>query len=129
MKAWKGRAPDFAIYIAVAISLVAGLVWYSSVSGPNGADLFGRWGGLVVNTAVLFAYMIKDGRREWHLRPFWVLTVSLLVAHIAAFTFILLYTPVWKVIWFLAMYPIEVPLFITLRDRVVNADRPSRHLQ
>lgn len=123
------RAVDLAIYIAVALALAAGLVWYASASGPNGADLFGRWGGLAINTAILFGYIIKDSRENWNVPMLWVLTLAILCAHLLVFTLILLRAQEWKVLWFLLMYPIEIPVFLFFRDRLVGMDPPSRRMR
>lgn len=128
MRGGRQRAADFAIYIAVAVAFAAGLVWYASASGPNGADLFGRWGGLAINTGILFGYMLKDSRRNWSVPAFWVLTLAMLSAHLVVFTLILLHAQEWKVLWFLVMYPIEIPLFLFFRDRVIGMDPPSHRM-
>jgi hypothetical protein len=123
------RAVDFGLYIAVALALAAGLVWYASASGPNGADQFGRWGGLAINTAILFGYMIKDSRENWNVPTFWVLTLAMLFAHLVVFTLILLHAQEWKVLWLLVMYPIEIPIFLFFRERVIGMDPTSRRMR
>ena len=119
------RIFDFATYIGIAITFSAGLVWFASASGPNGADQFGRWGGLVINTAILFGYIIKESRPHWHIGSFWMLTIVMFSAHVVVFTAILLHIQEWKVLWFLVMYPIEIPLFGLLLDRII-ATRPRK---
>ena len=121
----KQRALDFAIYIAIALAVSAGLIWYSAVSPPNGADLFGRWGGLAINTAILYGYMVQDSRALWHRPLFWTIIVSMLCVHLFVFIVVLLRAEEWRVLWFLAMYPTEVPIIIFLRDRIFNAERPK----
>jgi hypothetical protein len=125
MNPWKRRVRDLVIYILIAIALAAGLVWYATVSGPNGADLFGRWGGLAINTAILFGYLVKDSRRSWHAPNFWRFTITMLFIHLLVFTWILLQIHEWKVLWFFLMYPIEVPLFFFCRNRL-NRGQPGR---
>ncbi len=129
MNGWRERAGDIAVYIAAAVAFAAGLVWYASASGPNGADLFVRWGGLALNTAILFGYLVKDSRRNWNALAFWALTVAMLSAHLVLFTLVLLHTQEWKVLWFLAMYPIEIPLFLFFRDRVITMDPPTHRMR
>jgi hypothetical protein len=125
------RVVDFAIYIAVTLTLTAGLVWYASASGPNGADLFGRWGGLAINTAILFGYMINDSREDWSVPVFWVLALAMLCAHVIVFTLILLHAQEWRVLWFLVMYPTEIPVFVFFRKRAPEqgATRPATFLR
>ena len=114
------RAADFVVYVAIALAVGGGVVWYANASGPNGADLFGRWAGLAVNTAILFGYLLKDSRRFWHSRRLWVLLVLMLSAHLVIFSLILLRSTEWKIAWFLVMYPVEVPIFFLLRGRIVD---------
>jgi hypothetical protein len=123
------RAGDFGIYIGIAIAIAAGLIWYASVSGPNGSDLFGRWGGLMANTLVLFGYIVRDNRKAWRAPLFWVLVIGLLSAHLVVFTAVLLHARQWKVLWFLVMYPIEVPIFYFARDRIVGLGPPNHRIR
>jgi hypothetical protein len=123
------RAGDFAIYVGIAAAIAVGLIWYSSISGPNGADLFGRWGGLTANTLILFGYIVRDSRQAWRAPLFWVLVIGLLSAHLAVFTAVLLHAREWKVLWFLAMYPIEIPIFYFARDRIVGLGPPNHRIR
>ncbi len=120
------RLRDLLVYLVIALVIGLGIVWYAYSGPPRDSNVIARWGGLIVNTAILFGYMINDSRRSWHAPTFWVLAVSMLIVHLAAFSFILVRAEEWKVIWFLVMYPIEIPVFLLLRDRIVNVHRASR---
>lgn len=116
MSSSRQRAGDFAIYIAIALACAAGLVWYASTSGANGADSLGRWGGLAVNTILLYGFVVRQSREVWHFYSFWLPLAVIFVVHIALFSIMLATVDTWRVLWFLAMYPIELPIIAAICD-------------
>lgn len=112
------RVRDVFLYPVIALAIGLGIVWFAYSGPPRESDVIARWGGLGVNTAILFGYMIKDSKGFWRAGLFWTLTVSMLVAHLLVFSYVLLRATEWRVIWFLIMYPVEVPLFLFLRERI-----------
>jgi len=75
-----------------------------------------KWGGLVLNTCVLFGYFAYDSRLVLQKRSFQVLTAVLLILHSAAWVILLSYVGEWKLLWFGVM-AFELPTFCYLRDR------------
>jgi hypothetical protein len=78
-------------------------------------DTYIRWGGLGVNTAIIFAFFIYHSRKFLRARKFWFLTASLLTAHLVIWILLLSHIGEWKLAWFLIMV-LEVPAFLYLRD-------------
>jgi hypothetical protein len=122
------RLRDFLIYIAIALAIGLGIAWYAYAGPPTQSDAIARWGGLALNTIVLFEYMIRDSKPVWRVPAFWVLMLAMLSAHIVVFAAILLHARAWKVLWFLVMYPIEVPIFYFARDRIVGLGLPRHRI-
>jgi hypothetical protein len=105
---------DFAIYVVIsaAVASAALVVARSDISH----DALIRWGGLAVNTCVLFGYFIADSKRLFGRVPFWILTACLLLAHLAIFGIVLHYASKWRLVCFLVMY-LEAPILMVGRDR------------
>jgi cytochrome bd-type quinol oxidase subunit 2 len=75
-----------------------------------------KWGGLVLNTLALFGWIVKQCRAFWHSKVFWYTIVGLLIVHSVCFWVILRNVQEWRIVWFLAMYPVEVPLIARVLD-------------
>ena len=108
------RILDFAVYIVIGLGLCAAALWYASNSDEGGADRFAKWGGLAVNTLLLYGYVIKFSRGYLRRRSFWLPLTLLLIAHLGAFAVVLNRVEHWKVLWFIAMYPIEIPIIAAI---------------
>lgn len=80
-----------------------------------------RWGGLTLDTAVVFGLFIKYSRQFLKARRFWGLTFALLAVHLVAFILILMHVEEWKLVWFTPM-AVELPLFLFLRNRILSID-------
>jgi hypothetical protein len=80
-----------------------------------------KWGGLAVDTAVVFGLFLKYSQRLLRKRKFWVLTLILLTVHLAVFVLILTHVDEWKLVWFTPMAA-ELPLFLLLRNRLLPSD-------
>jgi uncharacterized membrane protein len=111
------RLRDFALYIA--IGLCVAIIAIGLVQTEISHDSFMRWGGLAVNTSVLFGYFIVDSRILFGRMPFWALTIVLLLVHVIVFTVVLMHVSEWKLIWFTVML-LEVPVLLFLRNRFLN---------
>jgi hypothetical protein len=79
-------------------------------------DAYIRWGGLAVDTGVLFAFFINESRQFLRKRRFWILTACLLSLHLAGWIFFLMHVGEWRLAWFTAMI-LEFPMFLYLRNR------------
>lgn len=112
------RLKDFILYLTIA--LVIGIVAVAIASTKISDDGFVRWGGLLVNTVVIFGYFISDSRSSLRLPSFWAMVCLLFVAHTSAFSLVLLHVKTWKLIWFLVMYP-ELLLFAFVRNSFLRS--------
>lgn len=113
-------ARDFTIYLLIAVTVAFGIVWFASNSEGTRNDIIARWGGLIVNTAILYGYIVKEGRPFWRAWGFWLAVISVLALHALAFIVILQRVEHWSVLWFLFMYPIEIPALAILCDWAVH---------
>jgi hypothetical protein len=104
------RIRDFAAYIAIGLVCCIGALWYASESGADGADRFARWGGLALNTLLLYGYVITYSKGYLRRLSFWMPLILILTVHLGTFALILSRAEHWKALWFLAMYPIELPI-------------------
>ncbi|MDR3725561.1 MAG: hypothetical protein P4K86_00825 [Terracidiphilus sp.] len=78
-------------------------------------DAYIRWGGLAVDTAVLFACFINMSRHFLRSQRFWILTVCLMSLHLAGWIVFLMHVGEWKLAWFTAM-ALELPILLYLRN-------------
>jgi len=74
-----------------------------------------RWGGLLVNTAMVFGYFIHDSREQRRDRAFWILCLTLLMIHFTACEIVITNAHEWKPVWFMVMVP-ELAIFLALRN-------------
>jgi len=114
------RIRDFAVYLLIALLIALGLVWYAYNSDGTKNDLIARWGGLIVNTVILYGYVVKEGRPFWHAWGFWLAIILVLSLHVLVFSVIFQRVEHWSVIWFLFMYPVEIPVLAIVCDWVVH---------
>jgi hypothetical protein len=114
------RIRDFALYVLIAIAIGIGIVWFAYTSNEGGSESISRWGGLVLNTVILYGYVLKESRPFWHAWGFWLSFVSMLSLHSLAFIFILQHVEHWSVLWFLFIYPVEIPALAIISDWVVH---------
>ena len=101
----RARVRDFALYVAIGLTLVLLVVWGASheISG----DVVGRWGGLAVNTAILFGYTAKHHRASLKRGSFWFVISSLFILHLLLFVHVLQTFEGWRLAWWIIATPIE----------------------
>jgi len=115
------RAADFGAYVLLGLLLATAAVWFASSSiGQGKTDWVPKWGGLILNTAILYGYVVKESKPFWHAWGFWLATVAVLVIHLAIFSFLFHENDHWSVLWFLLMYPIEFPVLLMASDWAVH---------
>ncbi len=114
---------DLLIYILIGVSAVVGLIWSANYNISD--ETFNKWGGLVLNTPVLFGFVIKQSRRYWRTKVYWIAIGSLLVVHTVVFWLILHNVHQWRLAWFLLMYPVELPFIIMVLDWTVGKHSTS----
>jgi hypothetical protein len=106
-------ARDVLIIVPLVLGLsVLGIVFAFLVSD----DMYIRWGGLAVDTAVLFAYFVNVSCQFIRSRRFWILTACLMLLHLAGWIVFLVHVGEWRLAWFTAMI-LELPVFLHLRNR------------
>ncbi len=99
-----------AVIIACGIFLVFGLF---AAFGP---DTNVKFGGLTLDSAILFGYFIHNSRKYLRYFRFWLLTASLLVIHLLLWITFLMHVEKWGLMGFSIMV-FELPIFWHLRDR------------
>jgi drug/metabolite transporter (DMT)-like permease len=106
-------ARDILVIVPVVIGLFAlSILLAFSVSH----EVYIRWGGLALDTAVLFGLYINYSRKFFRKWQFWALTALLLAVHLTVFAVVLTHVEEWKLMWFTVMV-FEYPLFIYARSR------------
>jgi hypothetical protein len=64
---WEARrVRDFAAYLVIALALGFGILWFADHSHGMGNDFIIKWGGLALNTAILYGYFTRWSKRYWH---------------------------------------------------------------
>ena len=127
-KGHSSRLRDFVIYVLIGLLVVVGVLWFAEHSDETGAESLGKWGGLTLNTLILYGYVINGSRAFWRVWAFWLATASVLMLHLLVFAVIFKHADHWSVGWFLLMYPIELPVLTIICDWAVHATgrRPER---
>ena len=114
------RLLDFAIYILIGILVV--VIGYWLALRDISEDSLVRWGGLSLNTAALFGWVIKQNRRFWRKRAFWATILILFLTHTAIFYVILRIAPQWRMAWFFLLCTAEViPISLVLNNLMQRA--------
>lgn len=107
-------ARDVLVIVPVIIGLFALSIFFAfSVSH----EVYIRWGGLAIDTAVLFGLFINCSRQFFRKLQFWVLTALLLAVHLTAFAIVLTHVEEWKLMWFTVIV-LEYPVFVFFRNRL-----------
>ena len=79
------RIRDLVIEILIAITLVVGLIAYVWTR-PPGTELDWPRIALILNTAVVFGFVISWFRSDWGNLVFWTVLMVLLVVHLVIFS-------------------------------------------
>jgi hypothetical protein len=112
----RSRIRDFVLYIAISFAFVAMLIVVARTGVSH--DVYIRWGGLALNTSILFGYFIADSRQFFLRWQYWILTAVLLSVHLAGFIVVLTHVQEWKLIWFMVMF-LEYPMLVFFRSRLL----------
>ena len=64
------RALDFVLYVAIALALVASIIWAAATLGDAGVDRFWRWVVLSGSAALVFGYALPPFRTSMRRPPF-----------------------------------------------------------
>jgi hypothetical protein len=114
------RIRDLALYLLIATVICIGIVWFAYKSDGTGAESISRWGGLILNTAILYGYVLKESTPFWHAWGFWRAFISVLSIHSLVFIVIFQHVEHWSVLWFLFMYTVEIPALAIISDWAVH---------
>jgi hypothetical protein len=104
--------------VAILVPVILGFFLLQVALAVLLGDQALRWGGLLVNSAILFAYFIQDSDEQRHSKAFWRLTSVLLITHFIFFGLIISRADEWKPVWFMVMVP-ELAFFVAIRNRTV----------
>ena len=96
------------ILVATAATLFFSIPMWLGAKGHWSADEFGRWSGLIFNTAIVFGLLgNKYFLRRHTSRLLWVMFGASLLVHCIFFGWILSSVNEWKVVWFMVITPLE----------------------
>lgn len=109
------RVRDFAVYIAIGVVLVMGVLW-CSWHNIGGGDAIVRWGGLCAHSAIVFGFTISWRQKSERGIGFWLSLGGLAVLHSVLFALALLRAPEWRASWFVLMLPLEILLIGLILD-------------
>ena len=82
-KTRSGRARDFLLYVAIAISVVSLAFVFAFHLAKTGGSQYStlKWLGFAGITAIVFGNAIRSCRRLWRRRKFWVLLGLFFAVH------------------------------------------------
>ncbi len=115
------RIRDLAIEILIAIALVVGLIAY--VSSHPGTELDWRRIALILNTAVVFGFVISWFRNFWGRLVFWTVLMVLLLIHLAIFSLALRRMEALPTIYYTFIDAAEWVVIVPLMRRVISWNR------
>ena len=106
--------------VAVIVPLIVGVsALFIALAFLVSDDTYIRWGGLTLDTCVLFGFLIYHSRPVVRRRDFWTLVGVFLLVHLVIWVSVLKLADQWKLAWFGVM-ALEAPLFILLRNRAIT---------
>ena len=120
----KKRVLDFCLYAVIAMGLVFFIVWGALHLRTPRSEIIGKWGGLAVNTLIVFGYTIRNNPRSRKVLSFWALIIVILFVHLLFFSLVLEASEQWKLGWWVLVAPIEY-LLIGLALGLVRPHRRS----
>lgn len=110
------------IEIGVAVILVTAFVAYLFAL-PKGTTLNWQRIALVLNTLVVFGFLLSWFRDALKLLSFWATLSILLLAHMAAYLFFLGHTEGWPLAYYVVLNPIELTIFTPIMNKIVKEGR------
>lgn len=104
---------DIAIIIPIVFAILIVFILFRSFVSH---ETYIKWGGLALNTGILFGFLGYYSRAYFRQGRFWFLIVSLLGAHLAIFIIVLTHVNEWGLAWFWLTDLIEATAFLGLRQ-------------
>ena len=112
------RVRDIAIETLIAIVLVSAFVAYL-FTRPKESNLDWQRIAQVVNTMIVFGFLISWFRQAWRKFLFWTLITMLLLGHLAAYGFLLGRVPHVPFGYYALLNVIELGLFSQILSKVL----------
>lgn len=119
------RATGLLLEIVIGLILVTAFVAYLFTL-PRGTTLNWQRIALVLNTVVVFGFVISWFRNAWKNLAFWATITVLLLGHTAVYLFVLNRTEGWPLAYYVMANPVELALFSPILRRVARTDRDVR---
>jgi hypothetical protein len=117
------RATDLLSEILVGIILVIGFVAYLFML-QKGTTLNWQRIALVVNTLMIFGFLISWFKDQWNRLVFWATIAALLLGHVAAYILLLGHINGWPLAFYVVLNLIELAVFAPILAKI--ARNPSR---
>jgi hypothetical protein len=119
------RARGLMLEILIGLVLVTAFVAYL-FSLPKGTKLNWQRIALVLNTFVVFGFLISWFRHQWKRLDFWATMTVLLLIHTAVYLFVLSRTEGWRLAGYVMADPAELALFAPVLRKVIGRDKGGR---
>ncbi len=113
---YRKRLKDLLIETVLAVALVTAYVIYL-FHRPKGAALPWEWIRLIVNTTVVFGFLIAWFRYSWRKRTFWIALSLLLVCHLLFFSLVARPIISGPLLYFALINPVELVIFTIILKR------------
>jgi hypothetical protein len=117
------RIKAFVMETLVAVILVTAFVAYLFTL-PKGTTLNWQRIALVLNTLVVFGFLLSWFRDALKLLSFWAAFSILLLSHMTAYLFFLGHTEGWPLAYYVMLNPIELAIFTPILRKIVRG-RPE----
>ena len=105
---------DVLVIVPIVVSFLAiSIVFAFSVTH----EVYIKWGGLALDTTVLYGLFVNYSRALFRNWRFWAMTAFALVVHLCGFAIVFNQVDEWRLSWFTVM-AVEYPFLILLRDRL-----------
>lgn len=119
------RWRDLLIYIIIALAVAAALYLYA-VDAPLSWFIESVWVGFLLNTAVVFGFVIKRCRRYLRIQRFWWATLGLLAIHLVVYVSCLRQTDRFPLLWYVILNPVEWSVVFAVLRCALNGKMEER---
>jgi hypothetical protein len=103
--------------VLVLVPLIVGiLICFVIFAFQVGDVVYIKWGGLGINTATLFGFLLYHSREQFKSKSFWIVGGCFLALHLTTWIALLTFVDEWRLAWFGVM-ALEAPTFLYLSKR------------
>lgn len=113
------RMRALVVETVVAVVLVTAFVVYLFTL-PKDTTLNWQRIALVLNTLVVFGFLVSWFRDALKLLSFWATLSMLLLGHVAAYLFFLGHTEGWPLAYYIVLNPMELVIFTPILKKIVK---------